>query len=401
MSGPLSGVRVVEVASVIAGPLASMWLADQGADVIKIEPVNGGDTTRALASQPELGGMAGLFVNANRGKRSVTVDLGVPEGRDLVLDLCREADVFLQNWRPGAMERAGLDYAAVSAVAPEIVYVSVSGFGPDGPYAHRRAYDPIVQGLTGYVAVQRNPEIPFPDLVRTLVADKATALVVAQAVVAALFVRERGQGGQHIEVPMLDSALAFLFPDAYMARSLLDDPKREVRPTIAQTFRVATTSDGQVITHTGNLGQMHGLFRALGHPEWAEDPRFATPTEIRRNFEVLGPMLAAAFEESVTADLSVALEAEDVPFAPVAGLDDVADDPQVRHNGALSVRTVAPVGRVLEVAHPARFSGTPVQLAPPAPLLGQHTDEVLAELGRTGDEIQALRRTAVIGPKHD
>jgi crotonobetainyl-CoA:carnitine CoA-transferase CaiB-like acyl-CoA transferase len=396
MSGPLSGVRVVEVASVIAGPLASMWLADQGADVVKVEAVHGGDTTRSLASQPELGGMAGLFVNANRGKRSVAVDVSTSAGRDIVLDLCRGADVFLQNWRPGAMDRAGLGYQAVAAVAPEIIYVSVSGFGPDGPYAHRRAYDPIMQGLTGYVAVQCNPEIPFSDLVRTLVCDKATALVVAQAVSAALYARERGRGGQHIEVPMLDSALAFLFPDAYMARSLLDDPKREVRPTIAQTFRVATTGDGHIITHAGTIDQMHRLFRALGHPEWVTDPRFSTAVELRRHFEVIGPMLAAAFEAAATTDLTAALEAEDVPFAPVAQLDEVADNCQVRHNGVMSVREIAPVGRVLEVAHPARFSATPIQQVSPAPRLGEHTDEVLREIGLNDAEIQVLRSMSVV-----
>jgi crotonobetainyl-CoA:carnitine CoA-transferase CaiB-like acyl-CoA transferase len=389
-------VKVIELASVIAGPLGSMWLADQGADVVKIEAIDGGDSTRSASSQPELRGMAGLFVNANRGKRSVAVDLGAPEGREIVLDLCRGADVVIQNWRPGVADRLGLGYAAVSGVAPRIVYVSVSGFGPDGPYAQRRAYDPIIQGLTGYVAVQCNPEIPFPDLVRTLVCDKATALVVAQSVCAALFARERGAGGQHVEIPMIDAALAFGFPDAFMTRSLLDDPKREVRPTMADVLRVAPTLDGHVITHTATLDQMHGLFRALGHPEWVDDRRFSTGPELRRNFEVLGPMLAEGFQTWATADLVTRLEAEGVPYAPVNGLDDVANDPQIRHNKLLSVREHEGIGRVLEVAHPARFSATPAAKASPAPRLGAHTTEVLAELGHTPADIESLRERAVI-----
>jgi crotonobetainyl-CoA:carnitine CoA-transferase CaiB-like acyl-CoA transferase len=228
------------------------------------------------------------------------------------------------------------------------------------------------------------------------VCDKATALTVAQAVCAALFARERGGGGQHIEIPMIDAALAFGFPDAYMTRSLLDDPKRELRPTMAEVLRVAPTLDGHVITHTGTLDQMHGLFRALGHEEWVDDPRFSTGPKLRGNFDILGPMLAEAFQARATAELIVRLEAEGVPYAPVNSLDDVANDPQIRHNKVLSVREHEGIGRVLEVAHPARFSATPTAKAPRAPRLGAHTTEVLAELGLTPAEIASLRERAVI-----
>ena len=187
MDGPLEGVRVVDFSAVVSGPLATMWLADQGADVVKVETLDMGDIIRMSWSYPELAGLAGLFVNNNRGKRCISLDVTSDEGREIVLDLCRRADVFVQNWRPGVVERLGLGYDDVAAVRPDIVYVSVSGYGPDGPYAQRRVYDPVIQGLTGHAAVQVNPELPFPDLVRTVVVDKATALICAQAVTAALF----------------------------------------------------------------------------------------------------------------------------------------------------------------------------------------------------------------------
>ncbi|MEM7288096.1 MAG: CoA transferase, partial [Actinomycetota bacterium] len=194
MPGPMDGVKVVDMTQVVSGPLATMLLADQGADVIKVEPTAGlGDLTRLPAF--DKGGIGAFYINNNRGKRSLSVDLTGDEGTRIVLDLCRQADVFIQNFRPGAIERLGLGYEEVKAVNPDIVYVSISGFGPTGPYSDRPVLDPVIQALCAVVDRQVNPEIPFPDLIRNLFADKSTALTVSQAVAAALFARERGAGG--------------------------------------------------------------------------------------------------------------------------------------------------------------------------------------------------------------
>jgi len=396
MAGPLEGVRVVDFSAVVSGPLATMWLADQGADVVKVETPAEGDATRLMSTFPDLGGMAGLYVNCNRGKRCLTIDVTTDEGRAVVLDLCRRADVFVQNWRPGVVERLGLGYEDVAAVRPDIVYVSISGYGPDGPYAQRRVYDPVIQGLTGHVAVQLNPEVPIPDLVRTIVVDKATALTVAQAVTAALYARERGAGGQHLSIPMLDAGLAFFFPDGYMSKALLDDAASELRPTLAQLYRIAPTADGRVVYYTAGLEQLHGLCRALGHPEWTTDERFATTKAYVRNFELLGGLIADAFLSWTTAELLPRLEAEEVAFAPVLDLDEVQTDPQIVHNDMLRERRHEVVGRVLEVRHPVRYSKTATTDGPLAPAPGAHTEEILRELGRDDAAIAGLRAAAVI-----
>lgn len=394
-SGPLSGVRVVDFSAVVSGPLAAMWLAEQGADVVKVETM-AGDVTRGSNLAPELNGMAGLFTNCNRGKRSIRIDVNHPAGREVLLDLCRGADVFVQNWRPGVVERLGVDFEAVSAVKPDTVYVSISGYGPDGPYASRRVYDPIIQGLTGHVAVQKNPEIPFLDLVRTIVCDKATALTAAGSVCAALFARDRGAGGQHLVIPMLDSALAFFFPDGFQSKALLDDDEADSRPTLARVYRLSETADGQVVYFTATVDELHSLFRALGHEEWTADPRYCDAAGVRANREEIGAMVASAIASWPTADLTARLDAEQVPFGPVLDLDQVQDDPQIRHNRLLRTRRHPAIGRLLEARHPVRFSSTPVGVPRLAPTLGEHDTQILTELGRSSDDIEALRSAGVI-----
>ncbi len=204
--------------------------------------------------------------------------------------------MLIQNYRPGVVDRLGIGFDHVHAVNPRLIYVSISGYGPDGPYAQRRVYDPIIQGLTGHVAVQVNPEVPFPDLVRTIVCDKATALTTAQSVCAALLARERGTaGGQHLVIPMLDTAVSFFFPDGYMSAGLLDDPERLERPTLAQVYRLQATADGHLTYFAASEAEFHGLFRALGHPEWCEDPRFGAAVNRQRHRFELGEAIDTAF----------------------------------------------------------------------------------------------------------
>ena len=225
--GPLAGIRVIDLTQVLAGPTATMLLADLGADVIKVEPPGAGDLSR-LARFAK-GGINSTFVNCNRGKRSIQIDLSTDAGRRLGLQLLDGCDVAVQNMRPGVMDSLGMGYEHAAAVSPGIVYCSMSGYGPTGPYADRAAYDPIIQAVSGYVALQVNPEVPIPDLVRNGVVDKASGWMAALAIVSALFARSQGTGGQHIDLSMLDTAVQFLWPDGGMADTLLDEDAREGR----------------------------------------------------------------------------------------------------------------------------------------------------------------------------
>jgi crotonobetainyl-CoA:carnitine CoA-transferase CaiB-like acyl-CoA transferase len=388
--GPLAGVCIVDFSAVVSGPLAAMWLADQGADVIKIETGPDGDITRGR-QEPDHHRLNGLFLNCNRGKRSLCIDASTPEGVGVVMELVALADVFIQNWRPGVVERLGLGYDAVRAVKPDIIYVSISGYGPDGPYSQRRVYDPIIQGLTGHVAIQVNPDIPIPDLHRTIVTDKATALTASQGVCAALFARERGAGGQHLIVPMIDVGVSFVFPDGFQRAALLDDAWAPKLPTLAEVYRLVATSDGHLTYYCANDKEIFGLFRALGHPEWCSDERFSSAWARTENLEILGALIAEGFNALSTAEAIVALEQHEVAFGPVLSLDEVPENVQIIHNESMRVREHEVLGRVREARQPIRYSATPADVpASFAPSLGQHTREVLAELGRTPAEIDAL-----------
>jgi crotonobetainyl-CoA:carnitine CoA-transferase CaiB-like acyl-CoA transferase len=395
MPGPLAGIRIVDVSAIISGPLATMMLADQGADVIKVEAPTIGDFMRLGPFRR--GNLSAFFANANRGKRSLVVDLGKPRAREIVKDLVRRADVFVQNWRPGAAERLGLGPDELRAIRPELIYVSISGYGDSGPYRDRRVYDPIIQGLTGHVAVQRNPEFPVPDLVRNVVADKASAYTVAQAITAALFARERGAGGQHVRVPMLDASLAFFWPDGMMAHTMVGEDV-QTGPTLYELYRLQPTADGHLIYFAASDAEMHGLFRALGHPEWCSDPRFG-PIDARRipeNFSALGTLLDEAFRTWKTHELMERLVSEQVAAGAVLSLDEVIADPQVRHNGAIVERDHPAGGRMREPRPAARFDHTPAEPGRPAPMHGEHNEEILAELGIGEAERERLRAEGVI-----
>lgn len=395
MPGPLAGIKVVDVSAILSGPLATMMLADQGAEVVKVEPPAIGDLMRLGPFRR--GGLSAFFANANRGKRGIAVDLRKSEGREVLLELVRRADVFVQNWRPGAAERLGLDEPSLRRENPALIYVSISGYGESGPYRDRRVYDPIIQGLTGHVAVQRNPDAPIRDLVRNVVADKASAYTAAQAITAALFARERGAGGQHIQVPMLDASLAFFWPDGMMAHTMLD-PDVVPGPTLYEIYRLWETADGHVMYFTASESEFHGLFRALGHPEWCTDPRFGTLEERSKpeNREELGALLVAAFKEWRTSELLSRMVSEQVPVGPVLELDEIADDPQVRHNESIFEKEHPSAGRIRQTRPAARFDRTPCEPGRLPPLLGEHTEAVLRELGYDDAALRKLRTAGVI-----
>ncbi len=392
MPGPLDGVKILDCSAVISGPLATMMLADQGADVVKVEPPGAGDITRV----PNFfrGGIAALFANANRGKRSVALNIQKEEGREIVLKLAAQADVFVQNFRPGAMERLGLGEADVRAVNPDIIYVSISGYGEDGPYAQRRVYDPVIQGLTGHVAVQRDPGTPV-DLVRNIVCDKSTSYTAAQAITAALFARERGAGGQHVKLSMIDAGLAFFWCDGMMAHTFVGEGAMPGLP-LYDLYKLRETADGHCVVFAASDSEFQGLCRALNTPDLAEDPRFATLGDRIVNMEPLEARFSEEFKKWPTHELVERVSAEDVPAGPVHSLEALIEDPQIQHNGSIIEIEHPEAGTLRQAAPPARFDKTPSAAGAPPPLLGAHTDEVLGDLGLDDEALAKLREAGVI-----
>lgn len=389
MPGPLHGVRVVEVAEVISGPLAVMILAEQGADVIKVEPPRHGEESRQLANYRA--GMAGLYLSCNQGKRSIGLNLKTPEGLELLYELVRGADVFVQNWRPGAAARLRVAEEDLRRVNPDLVYATITGFGDDGPYADRRGYDPIFQALTGYVGAQLNPEVPIPDLVRNAVVDKATSYALAQAITAALFARERGAPGQHVKVSMLDAGLAFFWPDGMLRHALVgDDVANPMVP--GERYQLMATRDGQIVVWAGTADQMRGSLRAVGRDELADSPGQRGVAMIQDdNAAERAEALAEGLLRMSTAEAYAAMVAAEVPAAPVLSHPEVLVDPQVVHNGAVIEAEHPVYGRYRRVRPAARFSRTVEPTTRPAALYAEHSDEILDELGTDPAERARLR----------
>jgi crotonobetainyl-CoA:carnitine CoA-transferase CaiB-like acyl-CoA transferase len=390
-TGPMSGIKILDISQVVAGPLATQMLAEQGAEVIKIEPLEGELLRLGLRK-----GFPPLFANDNRGKRSVAVDTKQREGQELVLDLARDADVFIENFRPGVSERLGLGEAVVRAVAPDIIYVSVTGFGPTGPYADRACLDPVIQGITGMVHGQMSADLPFPDLIRTLVADKTTAYTVAQAISAALFARERGAGGQHIEIAMLDAVLAWFWPDGMSDFTLPDDP--QPRRRASDSYRLTDTKDGQIIYYLASTDQICGMWRALARPDMLADGRYnhiglgVDPEALAH----VGATIVAEIGKLTTAEVIERLARESVPAGPIHERSEVLSDPQVVHNELIVEWEHPDLGTVRQVRPPVDFHGTPTTMLHQVEDVGASTREVLRTIGCDDDDLDRLERAGVI-----
>jgi len=394
MPGPLDGIRVVDLTAMVSGPMATAVLADQGADVIKVEPPGTGDLIRQIGCSR--GGLSAIFSTLNRNKRSLVLDLGEPRGLAVLLDLVASADVFVQNFRPGVAEQMGIGEAALRRVAPGLVYVSISGFGETGPYARRRVYDIVIQALSGMAASQADPRTGVPELVRNIVADKATALVAAQAITAALFARERGAGGQHVRLAMLDAAIAFLWPDVMQEHTYLG-PGTTPPASLAGFLSVRATADGFMTIFAIADQEFEGLCRALGRPELLHDERFRDTAGRFRHADVLAAILDEITRSRTTASWCQRLEAEDVPHAPVNRLEALHEDEQVLANALLVEMEHPRAGRLRTPRPVARFDATPATLRRPAPSLGEHGAEVLREMGLPASEIDDLRATKILG----
>ena len=391
-SAPLEGLRVLDFTTVVSGPFCTQALGDYGADVIKLEGLQG-DMSRTT-SGPFHAGLSGFFSQFNRNKRSIALDLKSSDGRDVVLSLAREADVVVENFRPDVMDRLGIGCETLRSVNPRLIYLSISGFGPDGPYAPLPAYDHVVQGLAGMMPAQGAGGAP--QMFRTVVADKAAGMTALAAILAALLARERqgsgAGGGQRIDVPMLDAYASFILPELMGPVSFPDSDS--AMPSF-DLFRVYPTADGHIVGMVVQDHQYEGLCGVLGRDDLRTDPRFMRLVDRFQHIDVLAEILMEEFREHPTGSLIEGLRKAGAPFAPVNDLEAFMADEQVRHSNVVNTIDDADV-RVRLLRAPARLSETPV--APPRrpPFLGEHTDDILALAGRSPDAIKALRVQGVV-----
>lgn len=386
---PLTGVRVLDLSRVLAGPWAGQLLADLGADVVKVEKPGAGDDTRAWGP-PYLKDESGrdtaeatYFLCANRNKRSVAIDIATPEGQAQVRALAAQADVVLENFKVGGLKRYGLDYDSLKEANPRLVYCSITGFGQTGPYAARAGYDFLIQGMGGLMSVTGQPDGEpgaGPQKVGVALTDIMTGLYATIAVQAALAEREKSGLGQHIDLALLDVQIACLANQAsnYLAGGLVPRRMGNAHPNIVP-YQAFPTADGDIILAVGNDGQFAKFCAVAGQPAWATDPRFSSNAQRVANRAVLVPLLRQATVMRTSADWIAALETAGVPCGPVNRIDEVFADPQVKARG-LHIDLPHPLaGKVPLVANPIRLSGSPVAYQRPPPLLGEHTAEVLAQ----------------------
>jgi crotonobetainyl-CoA:carnitine CoA-transferase CaiB-like acyl-CoA transferase len=387
MPGPLSGYRIVDLTSNVAGPLATMILADQGADVIKVEAPDGGDATRAGGKGRA--GFTASFLNNNRNKRSIVLDLKRPAAVEALLRLAAGADVFVQNFRPGVVERLGVGEEEVRAVSPNIVYVSISGFGEKGPYAEKPAYDPVIQGFSGLATIQAGSDEARPRILRTILPDKLTAITASQAITAALLARGRTGEGQHVRLSMLEAVIAFLWASDMGDQTFVGDEPPRQEPASARDL-IYDTADGYMTVAALTDRQWAALARTVGHPEWLEDERFKTPALRQRNIDARLELTQQALLARPAAEWLDRLSAAQVPCGPVLRRNEVIRHPQIEALGLVVETEHEKAGRLRQTRAAARFSKTPAAIRRGAPALGEHTGEILAEFGYSSGEIEAL-----------
>lgn len=391
---PLEGVKVLEFSTMITASFAAMMMAEQGAEVIKVEPVELGDPMRYLGSSK--GGISGLFANCNRGKRSLRIDIKSDAGREIVHRLAADTDVLLCNFRPGVMDSLGLGAAALRAVNPRLIYAAINGFGSAGPHSDKPAYDPVIQAQAGFAAVQGEGS-GVPQFVRNLVCDKITAYTACQAVTAALYQRERTGEGQLIELSMMDAGLYFLFPDGFMHKTLLDDDVEHAPPLSRLLYEMTLTKDGAITVSAANEAQQVGLLTAIEQLHLFADERFNSMEKIVANIAEFRAVLRDAMGSFTTQDLLQRLADNDVPAAQCLTYDDVLTHPQYAANESMDLADHPRMGTIRRIKPPARFGGRRLEPAAHTAAHGEHTREILTELGYQEADIAALLASKVAG----
>ena len=387
-AGPLSGYRIIDLTSYVSGPFATMLLADQGAEVIKIEEPNTGDFLRYSGTSRE--NLAAPFLTNNRNKLSVALDLKRPEALEVVYRLVETADVFVQNFRPGVADRLGVGEAVLRGKNKNLIYVSISGFGPSGPYAARRVYDSVVQSVGGIGHLQKGSR-DRPELVRTVMADKVTAQYAAQGITAALLARERGKGGQHVEVPMLDATLAWIWPDGMTDLTFVGDENVVRAARVAELDLIFATQDGHIMVASVSDAEFVAFAEGLGQPELAQDGRFRTIQGRLTHWKALADIIRKELVKHKTDYWDARFAEADAVSAPVNSREQVVADPQVIESEILFEYQHSAAGTIRQPRHPIRFSATPADSArSEAPVLGEHTKAILQALDLSDGEIEQI-----------
>ena len=375
--GPLKGVKVLDLTSMVSGPMGAMMLADQGAEVIKVEPVNG-ELVRHMAAQHN--GVNAPFFSCNRGKKSLAIDLKSEEGKEILLKLAAEADVFMQNFRPGAIDRMGFGEKTLRKLNKKMIYVSISGFGEKGPYSEARVYDPVIQALSGATDIQADRDSGMPKMFRIIIADKTTALTSAQAVSSALYAREKSGIGQHIRLSMLDSMLAFFWPEG-MAGLVYGENEFDVRKIQGTQDLIYKAKDRYITAGAVSDAEWKGMCRALNREDWLEDERFLTSSSRMVNAQDRKELTGKEISKWNSADILARFQEEGVPCAPLLDRMELMEHEQIIANESIWRKNYEGFGEVRQARPAARFEETPSEIVRPAPKLGEHGHEILTRLG--------------------
>ncbi len=402
MAGPLSHIRVLDLGRIMAAPWSTQILADLGAEVIKVERPGAGDDTRAWgppflqAADGTPTKEAGYFLAVNRGKRSVTIDIATPEGQALLRDLAQRCDVVVENFKAGALARYGLDAASLRALKPSLICCSVTGFGQDGPRRDQAAYDFMIQAMGGLMSLTGERD-GAPQKVGVPIIDLMSGMYATVAILAAIARRERTGQGETIDLAMLDVAAGLLANQAmnWLVGGKVPHRAGNRHPNI-QPQDVFPAQDGHIVLAVGNDGQFAKLCQAIGRPDWAADPRFVRNADRVRHEAELTPLLAERFRDFTRAELTALLDAAGVPCGPINAVPDVFADPQVRHRAMLRDLPHPLAGTVPQVVSPIRMQDAPLAFDRAPPTLGQHTAEVLAELGIGPERHAALAAKGIV-----
>ena len=385
-SQPLAGIKVIELSNMITCSLAAMTMSSQGAQVIKVEPPIMGDKMRPLGTQKN--GVSGFFHNCNRGKRSLAVDLKSNAGIKAVKELVMQSDVLLHNYRPGVMDRLGLGSDVLRKLNPRLIYVAVSGFGTKGPMADLPAFDHVIQGLAGFTDLQSSEENSF-DFIKTFICDKVTAYTVGQAATAALLARASTNEGQHIDISMLHACLAFMWPDGMMHKTLKDEDRFKMSPG-SDYFETINYKDGGVAVAPLSDEHWKALLPMLGYPELINTPLYASIASRMTNMDQVMTVLREPRNDIGVKKAMEILIAADVPCSPCTKRDDLESIDQIKAIGALETYVTKTMGELTVTTPPILFEGKKTSQALPSPLLGEHSKEILQELGWKQSFIDSL-----------
>lgn len=375
--GPLKGVKIIDLTSMVSGPMGAMMLADQGAEVIKVEPI-AGEQLRHMAAPHN--GVNPVFYSCNRGKKSLAIDLKSKEGKEILIKLIKDSDVLMQNFRPGTTDRMGFGYEDMKKINPNLVYLSISGFGDKGPYAQSRVYDPVIQALSGATDIQADRNTGNPKMFRVVIADKVTSLTAAQAISSALYAREKTSKGQHIKLSMLDSVIAFFWPEG-MSGLVFKENEFDVRKLQGSQDLIYEAKDRYITAGAVSDAEWTGMCNALNMQQLINDDRFATSAARVINAEERKKITGKEIKKWQSNDILSRFQEEGVPSAPLLDRMELMNHEQIIENQTILREEYEGFGEIRQARPAAHFENTPSEISRPAPKLGEHGEEILNSLG--------------------